>query len=108
MIAAVDAVLADIGADALPVELVLNKIDAVDPLGRRRLANRYPNAVQISALKGEGLPELRQRIADRFSDRLRSVSLLVPYEDGRVLTDLYELGAPIESRVDGPDGVLIV
>jgi GTPase len=108
MVAAVESVLAEIGAGSLPLELVLNKIDAVDPLGRRRLENRYPDAVQISALTGEGLPELRQRIADRFSDRLRSVSLLVPYEDGRVLTDLYELGAPIEKRVDGPEGVLIV
>ena len=108
MVAAVESVLGEIGAGSLPLELVLNKIDAVDPLGRRRLTNRYPHAVQISALRGEGLPELRQRIADRFSDRLRSVRLLVPYEDGRVLTDLYELGAPIEKRVDGPDGVLIV
>jgi GTP-binding protein HflX len=108
MIAAVESVLGEIGAGSLPLELVLNKIDAVDPLGRRRLTNRYPHAVQISALSGEGLPELRQRIADRFSDRLRSVRLLVPYEDGRVLTDLDELGAPIEKRVDGPDGVLIV
>jgi GTPase len=108
MIAAVESVLGEIGAGSLPLELVLNKIDAVDPLGRRRLTNRYPHAVQISALSGEGLPELKQRIADRFSDRLRSVRLLVPYEDGRALTDLYELGAPIEKRVDGPDGVLIV
>jgi len=108
MVAAVESVLGEIGAGSLPVELVLNKIDAVDPLGRRRLTNRYPNAVQISALSGEGLPELKQRIADRFLDRLRSVRLLVPYENGRVLTDLYELGAPIEKRVDGPDGVLIL
>jgi GTPase len=108
MVAAVESVLGEIGAGSLPLELVLNKIDAVDPLARKRLTNRYPHAVQISALSGEGLPELRQRIADRFSDRLRSVRLLVPYEDGRALTDLYELGAPIEKRVDGPDGVLIV
>ena len=33
MIAAVEEVLAEIGAAELPVELVLNKIDAVDPLG---------------------------------------------------------------------------
>jgi GTP-binding protein HflX len=45
MIAAVDDVLAEIGAAELPIELVLNKIDAVDPLARRRLANRFPGAV---------------------------------------------------------------
>jgi GTPase len=108
MIAAVEGVLGEIGAGAMPLELVLNKIDAVDPLGRRRLANRYPGAVQISALTGEGLALLRERIADRFSDRLRAVRLLIPYGEGRVLTALYELGAPIEERTDGADGVLVV
>src|SRR6478736_2896599 len=32
MVAAVDAVLAEVGADELPAEIVLNKIDLVDPL----------------------------------------------------------------------------
>src|SRR6478752_425495 len=41
---AVGDVLNEIGASALPVEVVLNKIDRVDPLGRRRLANRFPGA----------------------------------------------------------------
>src|SRR5581483_5503923 len=36
---AVDDVLHEIGASELPVVRVLNKIDRVDPLGRRRLAN---------------------------------------------------------------------
>jgi hypothetical protein len=31
----------------------------------------------------------------------------VPYGDGRVLTELYDLGAPIEERADRPDGVLV-
>ena len=54
-IAAVDAVLHEIGADELPVELVLNKIDAVDPLRRRRLANRYPDALaDLGAAPGRG------------------------------------------------------
>jgi GTPase len=108
MIAAVEGVLGEIGAGTLPIELVLNKIDAIDPLGRRRLVNRYPGALQISALQGEGLGALRERIADRFSDRLRAVRLLIPYEHGRVLADLYELGAPIEERVDSAEGVLVV
>jgi GTP-binding protein HflX len=106
-IGAVAAVLRDIGADELPVELVLNKIDAVDPLGRRRLANRFPAALHISALTGEGLAELKERIAEHFAGRFRTVRLLVPYGEGRVLTDLYELGAPIEERSDLPEGVLV-
>jgi GTP-binding protein HflX len=106
-IAAVESVLSGIGADELPSELVLNKVDLVDPLRRRRLANRFPDALQISARGGEGVDELRARIAERFADRFRPVRLLVPYGDGRVLKELYDLGAPIEERVDRPDGVLV-
>jgi GTPase len=107
MVAAVNSVLAEIGAGELPVEIVVNKIDLADPLKRRRLANRFPGAAEISALTGEGLDELRARIADRFADRLERVDLLVPYEDGGKLAELYALGAPIEERVDRPDGVLV-
>jgi GTPase len=104
---AVAAVLHDIGADDLPLELVLNKIDAVDPLRRHRLANLFPDAVQVSALTGEGLDALRERIADRFSDRFEAVRLFLPYEDGGKLAELYSLGAPIEEREDRPEGVLV-
>jgi len=107
-IAAVDGVLREIGANELPVELVVNKIDAVDALGRRRLANRYPDALQISALTGEGLDELRARIAERFGERFERVRLLVPYEEGARLNELYALGAPIDEREDTPEGVLVV
>jgi GTP-binding protein HflX len=107
-VAAVNAVLHDIGADELPIELVLNKIDAVDLLHRRRLANRYPDALHVSALTGEGLEELRSRIAERFAERFEAVRLLLPYEEGGKLNELYALGAPIEAREDTKDGVLVV
>jgi GTP-binding protein HflX len=107
-IAAVERVLGEIGAGEMPVELVLNKIDAVDQLGRRRLANRFPGALQISARTGAGLPELRARVAERFADRFEPVRLLIPHAEGARLAELYELGAPIEERSDTPDGVLVV
>ena len=107
-IAAVDAVLDEIGASDLPLELVVNKIDAVDALHRRRLSNRYPDALQVSALTGEGMDELRMRIADRFAERFEAVRLLLPYDEGGKLNELYALGAPIEQREDTTDGVLVV
>jgi GTPase len=104
---AVRAVLDEIGASELPAELVLNKIDAVDPPRRERLANRFPAAIQVSALTGAGLDELRAQIAARFADRFELVELLVPYSEGGRLAELYALGPPIESRTDREDGVLI-
>jgi GTP-binding protein HflX len=107
-IAAVNGVLHEIKADELPIELVINKIDEVDALHRRRLANRFPEALQVSALTGEGMDELRARIADLFAERFEPVRLLLPYDSGAVLNELYALGAPIEQREDTGEGVLIV
>ncbi|HSC72848.1 MAG TPA: GTPase HflX [Gaiellaceae bacterium] len=104
---AVATVLHEIGADDLPLELVLNKIDAVDSLRRRRLAGRFPEALQVSALTGEGVDALRDRIAERFAERFEAVRLFLPYEDGGKLAELYALGAPIEEREDRPEGVLV-
>jgi GTP-binding protein HflX len=107
MIASVDTVLGEIGADEVPLEIVLNKIDQVDPLGRRRLGNAFPGALQISAVTGEGVEQLRARIAERFADRYVDVRLLLPYEEGAKLAELYALGAPIDEREDGEEGVFI-
>ena len=108
MIAAVHAVLHEIGADEMPTELVLNKIDGVDAERRRQLGNRFPEAVQVSALTGEGMDALRARIAERFSDLFEPVRLLLPYQEGGKLNELYALGAPIEEREDTSEGVLVV
>src|SRR4051812_42353504 len=43
---AVESVLKEIGAGELPTLLVLNKVDALDLLARRRLANRFADGVQ--------------------------------------------------------------
>ena len=107
-IAAVEAVLAEIGANELPRELVLNKIDVLDPLSRRRLANRFPGALLVSARTGAGLHELRAHVAALFSERFVAVRLLVPHSEGRIVAELYARGAPIEERIDRPDGVLLV
>jgi GTPase len=107
-IASVNAVLLEIGANELPHELVVNKVDLVDDETRRRLSDRYPDALQVSAATGEGLDELRARVAERFAERFEAVRLLIPYTDGGKLNELYALGAPIEEREDTDEGVLVL
>ena len=106
-LAAVQAVLAEIGAGELPVELVLNKVDAIDLLRRRRLGNRFPEALEVSARTGEGLEALRERIAARFGERFEPVRLLIPYDEGGRLAELYALGMPVDERADREEGVFI-
>ena len=102
-----DSVLGEIEAGGLPVEIVLNKIDVVDPLRRRRLGNRFPDSLQVSAATGEGVDDLRARIAGRFADRYELVRLFLPHAEAGRLSELYALGAPIDERVDSEEGVLI-
>jgi GTP-binding protein HflX len=104
---AVQAVLGEIGAHDVPIELVLNKVDRLDRLARRRLRNAFPRALQVSAVTGEGLDELKARIAELFSDRFEDIRLLVPYSEGKALAELYELGAPIAERRDTAEGVRV-
>ena len=99
MVAAVDSVLAEVGADELPVEIVLNKVDLVDPLKRRRLANSFPGRASGRRLRrARGSTRLRAAVAARFAERFEAVRLLIPYDAGDKLAELYELGAPVDER----------
>jgi GTPase len=105
-IAAVDSVLEEIGAGAAPRLLVFNKVDLLDADEARELAIREPEAVPISAVAGEGLERLRQRIGEAFEETLRPVELLLPYSEGAVLAELHTLAGDLE-REDRPEGVVV-
>ena len=66
-IAAVEAVLAEIGADRVPQIRVWNKIDAADTApGSERDESGIICGVRLSALTGEGCADLRAALAERF------------------------------------------
>ena len=69
-IAAVDAVLEEIGATDVPQIRVYNKIDAtrIAPGGERDPSG-IRHAVRVSAWTGAGCPELRAALAERFPAR---------------------------------------
>src|SRR4051794_6229141 len=103
-LSAVDEVLAEIGAGDRPRLLALNKVDLLPDDDRRALGFRYPRAVQVSAVTGEGLEELMQAIEGRFLSSLRPMELLVPYGEGGRLSELHELAGDME-REDTAEGV---
>ena len=69
MLRAVDDVLDEIGAEHTPRLLVLNKADALDAERREELRLRHPDGVLVSALDGEGLDELQDRVERAFRAR---------------------------------------
>jgi len=105
-IAAVDSVLEEMEAGDRPRLLVFNKIDLLDSEERRRVLVGRRDAVGISAATGEGLDELRTRIATEFEQTLEQLELLVPYSEGSRLAELYELAGDLE-REESPEGVRV-
>jgi GTPase len=105
-LAAVDAVLGEIGAGDKPRLLVLNKADLLDEEERRESLLQHPDAVLVSALEGLGVEALHERIESAFAETLAEVELLVPYSDGARLHELYELAGELE-RTERDDGVLV-
>jgi GTP-binding protein HflX len=103
---AADAVLEEIGAGGKPRLLVLNKSDLLDADERREALLRHPDGVLVSALTGEGIDELRERVVQAFADTLADVELLVPYSEGTRLHELHEVAGELE-RVEREDGVLV-
>jgi GTP-binding protein HflX len=103
---AVEQTLEEIGAGDRPRLLVLNKIDLLDAQERDELRLRYPGAMLVSGVTGEGLVELNARFEAELEHMLCKVELLVPYADGGSLAELHELAGDL-SRDDTPEGVRV-
>ncbi len=104
--AAVEEVLDEIGAHEIPRLLVLNKVDLLDDEERDALARRHPQAVMTSAITGEGLDDLRDRLLATARARWERVELEVPYARGDVISAVYAHGRDV-SQDAGPEGTVI-
>ncbi|MDR7865571.1 MAG: GTPase HflX [Sporomusaceae bacterium] len=90
---AVFHVLGELGAADKPVIPVYNKSDRLDNPHLKERLLRNPDSVAISALNGEGIADLLDRIRAFLRRRSVDAVLLVPYSDSGVLARLYDLGA---------------
>ncbi|MBF6132470.1 GTPase HflX [Nocardia otitidiscaviarum] len=90
--------------------LVVNKIDALDPLELTQLRAAMPDAVFVSARTGAGLTDLRDRLAEILGGLDVEVGVLLPYSrgdllsrvhaDGRILSEEHEeSGTRLRARV---------
>ncbi len=95
--------LAEIGAGKIPVVTALNKIDRfTDPAAARMTLAGYPNAVAISALSGEGIPDLLQTIETELFEAFVPVRVRLPYQEGQLISLFHEQG--IVERVEHERG----
>jgi GTP-binding protein HflX len=88
-IEAVRDVLGEIGAGDLPEVLVLNKWDLVGEEEADRLRARFPDAVPVSALTGEGVEAVLAAVARAIPRPPVDATLLVPFDRADVLAWLH-------------------
>jgi len=101
---AVDEVLKEIGASAIPQILVYNKIDRLGTPARiDRDADGRAVAVWISAETGEGLELLADAVAERLSRFARRAVVRVPASAGALRSRLYAAQA-VRAERSGDDG----
>ncbi len=90
----VNAVLAEIGAEAVPQIEVYNKIDLADQLEPRVDRDGEGNVIRVwsSAKRGDGIEQLLQILTERFSgESVQGVLRLGP-EEGKLHARLHDIG----------------
>jgi len=102
-IAAVNTVLAEIGAAGKPTIMVFNKIDRLEESNGllAKLLEQYPNSVGLSAKTGEGLAGLIQELGTQLRPSRELVELAVPHGASAVIARLHEVGQVLERDYAG-------
>ena len=104
--AAVEALLEELGVAATPRLHVWNKVDLLAPEEQRRL-EAEDRSVTVSAQTGEGLENLRQRIAETLSaDPMVEADFEFSSSDGKQLALLHQSGTVVSTRYEA-DRVLV-
>lgn len=108
-IAAVNAVLEEIGAAGKQEILIFNKVDKVTDEGVLREAlRRHEGAIPLSALYGWGMEAIRERLLQHVLDRKQEVRISLPSEDGKMLSYLHKYGTVLRRElVDGRLSLLV-
>jgi GTP-binding protein HflX len=105
-LAAVRAVLAEIGADKVPELVVVNKVDSADPVTLKAVQLKERGAVLVSAKTGEGLSGLRAAIEDRLPERDKLVRVSLPYSRGDLVSRVHATGE-VSKTEHGPEGTFL-
>lgn len=105
---AVREVLEEIGADEAPNRLVvINKIDGADEAARMSLRADRPEAVQVSALTGEGLEALKRRIAEMLDLIAKPVTLRIDASDEQRIANVYRHAKVLSQTSDDTGHVVL-
>jgi GTP-binding protein HflX len=106
-IATVRDVIGEVGARNIPELIVFNKIDLADETQRLALRGMEPESIGVSARTGEGMTQLKERIASMLPEPNVRVRALVPYSRGDLVSRLH-LNSRILSLEYVEEGTMVV
>lgn len=90
---AVYQTLTEIEADHIPILTALNKIDGLtDPDHAREALSDFPSAVAISAITGEGIPDLLSKAHTYLYEDYIPIQVYLPYQQGGLISLFQEQG----------------
>ncbi|MBI3550426.1 MAG: GTPase HflX [Elusimicrobia bacterium] len=99
---AVETILSELGADALPRIEAVNKADLLPDSERRRLRQESSRAVFISARKKEGIEEMLTRVQDSLHERWMLRELDLDASRSRLIPEAYRCAQVLkQSAHDG-------
>ncbi|WP_426954247.1 GTPase HflX [Muricoccus radiodurans] len=101
-------VLHEIGADAVPSRLVLNKMDRVDVERRAVLIGKHPEAILLSAHLPTDVSALRATIIAFFEAEMVEDVLVIPYAKQGLIGEVYESARVLSENYDEAGRVLKV
>jgi GTP-binding protein HflX len=101
-------VLREIGADAVPSRLLLNKIDRVSEEDRAALIAKHPDAILLSSKSPADVAALRETIIAFFENSMIEDELVLPYAKQGLLGDVYENTRVISEDYDATGRILRV
>lgn len=105
--AAVLEVLRTLQTHEKPMITVLNKKDRMDnEFTVARLMRNLPTPVAISALTGDGVDNLLDKIASILSMRIARGRFFLPYTEGHLLTVFHEKGRVLNEEYQS-DGIML-
>ena len=103
------SVLKELGADEKRIQIVFNKMDKIDPIEDAvklaRLHGLFPDALYISTVTGEGLPQLKARLPELVAGDRKILHLQLPPSRSDLAALAHALGAVYEEEYT-PEGVL--
>ena len=95
----VQRTLLELGVKDKPTLLVFNKIDAIeDPADLQALKNTYPDAAFVSALRGIGLTELREKLVTTIDAGFEEIETILPVADQKAIQHIRSMADILEEE----------